>query len=106
MHRLGWRFRVDLPVDTTDRRVRPDIAFTRRRVAVFIDGCFWHACPEHGQLPSANAAYWEAKFRRNIERDQADNASLEHAGWTVVRVWEHETVDDAVEAIQAALTVA
>ena len=59
LHRLGWRFRVDLPVEVGGRRVRPDIVFTRRRVAVFVDGCFWHACPEHGQQPTANASYWE-----------------------------------------------
>ena len=103
LHRLGWRFRVDLPVKTARRRVRPDIVFTRCRVAVFVDGCFWHACPEHGQQPIANSAYWEPKLRRNVERDQADTESLELAGWTVVRVWEHESVRDAVAAIQSAL---
>ena len=72
LHRLGWRFRVDLPVEADRRRVRPDIVFTRRRVAVFVDGCFWHACPEHGQQPSANSSYWKPKLRRKEERDQAD----------------------------------
>ena len=104
LHRRGWRFRVDLPVETAERRVRPDIVFTRRRVAVFVDGCFWHACPQHGQQPRANASYWEAKLRRNIERDQADSDSLERAGWTVIRVWEHERVQEAVEAIEVVLS--
>lgn len=106
LHRRGWRFRVDLPVETDDRRVRPDIVFTRRRVAVFTDGCFWHACPIHGQRPQANAAYWEPKLRRNIERDRLDTESLERAGWTVVRVWEHEPVREAIEAIEAVLASA
>ena len=103
LHRRGWRFRVDLPVEIAERRVRPDIVFTRRRVAVFVDGCFWHACPQHGQKPRANAFYWASKLLRNVERDQADTNSLERAGWIVVRVWEHEHVHDAVKAIEAVL---
>ena len=106
LHRRGWRFRVDLPVETAERRVRPDIVFTRRRVAVYVDGCFWHACPKHGQRPRANASYWDSKLRRNVERDQADTDSLECDGWTVVRVWEHEPTPDAVAAVQAALASA
>ena len=106
LHRLGWRFRVDLPVEAAGRRVRPDIVFTRRRVAVFVDGCFWHACPEHGQRPRANASYWEPKLRRNVERDQADTNSLESAGWKVLRLWEHESAHDAVTAVQAVLKAA
>ena len=103
LHRRGWRFRVDLQVEAGGRRVRPDILFTRHRVAVFVDGCFWHDCPEHGQRPKANASYWELKFRRNAERDRADTESLECSGWTVVRVWEHEPPCEAVAAIEAAL---
>ena len=103
LHRLGWRFRVDHQVETTGRRVRPDIVFTRRRVAVFVDGCFWHSCPEHGQQPRANAPYWQHKLRMNAERDRADTNSLKSAGWTVLRVWEHEPAHDAAAAIQAVL---
>ena len=103
LHRRGWRFRVDLPVETAVRRVRPDIVFTRRRVAVFVDGCFWHACPEHGQQPITNAFYWGPKLRRNVERDQADTDLLERDGWTVVRIWEHEPACDAVASIEEAL---
>ena len=103
LHRRGWRFRVDLPVEVGDRRVRPDIAFTRQRVAVFVDGCFWHDCPEHGQRPTANAAFWEAKFRRTVERDRADTESLECSGWTVVRIWEHELASAAVATVELAL---
>ena len=105
LHRRGWRFRVDLPVAVGDRRVRPDIVFTRRLVAVFVDGCFWHACPEHGQQPRANATYWAAKLRRNVERDQEDTESLERSGWSVVRVWEHERTGDAIAMIEAALNL-
>ena len=103
LHRRGWRFRVDLPVEAGDRRVRPDIAFTRERVAVFVDGCFWHNCPEHGQLPKTNASFWEQKFRRNAERDRADTDSLQRSGWTVIRIWEHEPVAEAVAAVEAVL---
>lgn len=105
LHKLGWRFRVDLPVETAARRVRPDIVFTRHRVAVFVDGCFWHACPEHGEQPRANAPYWDSKFQRNVKRDQADTASLESAGWKVVRIWEHEPICEAVAAVQGALAI-
>ena len=103
LHRQGRRFRIDLPVEVSGRRVRPDIVFTRRRVAVFVDGCFWHACPVHGQLPRANESYWMPKLRRNQERDQADDVALQRGGWTVVRLWEHEHIDGAVAKIQAAL---
>ena len=85
------------------KRVRPDIAFTARRVAVFVDGCFWHACPEHGGKPNNNVWYWEPKLRRNVERDRAADAALLAAGWDVVRVWEHETIDAAVLAVLTAL---
>lgn len=85
------------------RRARPDIAFPRKRVAVFVDGCFWHACPKHGLEPKANATYWAAKLRMNVERDQTDTEDLARAGWIVVRVWEHEAVSEAVKAVEAAL---
>lgn len=104
LHREGRRFRVDLPMDVSGRRVRPDIVFTRQRVAVFIDGCFWHGCPEHGRSPRANGAYWRAKLRRNKQRDDADNEALERGGWTVVRVWEHEATDEAVAMVTAGMS--
>jgi DNA mismatch endonuclease, patch repair protein len=104
LHRQGYRFRKDYRLDLTDgKRVRPDIAFTARRVAVFVDGCFWHACPEHGSKPSANVWYWEPKLRRNVERDRAADAALAAAGWNVVRVWEHESLEAAVTVVLAAL---
>ena len=105
LHRQGYRFRKDYRLDLAEgKRVRPDIAFTARRVAVFVDGCFWHACPEHGGKPANNTWYWEPKLRRNVERDRVADAALSAAGWDVVRVWEHEPLDAAVTAVLAALT--
>lgn len=104
LHRRGYRFRKDHRLDLNDGvRVRPDIAFTARKVAVFVDGCFWHVCPEHGRDPAVNEWYWAPKLRRNIERDRAADAALAAAGWLVVRVWEHESLAAAVDAVTAAL---
>src|ERR1700759_4905576 len=75
-------------------RVRPDMAFTARKVAVFVDGCFWHACPEHGSKPRANEWYWGPKLVRNVERDRINDAALILAGWTVVRLWEHVPIHE------------
>jgi DNA mismatch endonuclease (patch repair protein) len=102
LHRMGYRkdYRLDLD---GGRRVRPDIVFTARRVAVFVDGCFWHACPEHGSKPRANEWYWGPKLLRNVERDRANDAALVLAGWTVVRLWEHMPLDAAIAAVVAAL---
>ena len=105
LHRQGYRFRKDYRLDLSGgTRVRPDIAFTARRVAVFVDGCFWHACPEHGTKPANNVWYWEPKLRRNVERDRAADAALAADGWDVVRIWEHEPLEAAVTAVLAALT--
>jgi DNA mismatch endonuclease (patch repair protein) len=104
LHRQGYRFRKDYRLDLADgARVRPDIAFTARRVAVFVDGCFWHVCPEHGRDPAVNEWYWAPKLRRNIERDRAADAALAAAGWQVVRVWEHEPLDAAIAAVVTVL---
>ena len=104
LHRQGYRFRKDLRLDLEPGvRVRPDIAFTARRVAVFVDGCFWHACPEHGGKPSVNQGYWGPKLQRNVERDRAADAALAAAGWQVVRVWEHVPLADAIAEVIAAL---
>jgi len=104
LHRQGYRFRKDHRLDLAGgKRVRPDIAFTARRVAVFVDGCFWHACPEHGTKPANNTWYWGPKLQRNVERDRLADAALSAAGWDVVRVWEHEPLDAAVTAVLAAL---
>ena len=101
LHAMGYRYRKDLRLDLPRRRVRPDIAFTSRKVAVFIDGCFWHACPDHGSKPKNNEWYWSPKLANNVERDRAADAALADAGWTVVRLWEHVPVADAVAAVIA-----
>ena len=105
LHRLGYRYRKDYRLDlASGRRVRPDIAFTARKVAVFVDGCFWHACPEHGSKPRANEWYWGPKLIKNVERDRVNDAALILDGWTVVRLWEHVPLDEAVATVVATLT--
>jgi DNA mismatch endonuclease (patch repair protein) len=81
--------------------VRPDVVFTRKRVAVFVDGCFWHCCPEHGTHPSFNSAYWDTKLSRNIARDRLVDAALRREGWVSIRIWEHEPADAAVRRVAA-----
>lgn len=103
LHRRGRRFRKDYRLDLPEGRVRPDLVFTRRRVAVFVDGCFWHACPEHGRQPTHNEWYWTPKLRRNVERDRAADAALASAGWRVVRIWEHVPLGEAADQIESAL---
>jgi DNA mismatch endonuclease, patch repair protein len=103
LHALGYRYRKDHRLDLPGRRVRPDIAFTARKVAVFVDGCFWHACPEHGSKPAVNQGYWNPKLAGNVARDRAADAALDEAGWRVVRLWEHVPIEDAVAAVVAAL---
>jgi DNA mismatch endonuclease (patch repair protein) len=103
LHATGLRFRVDYRIQTDAGRVRPDIAFTRRKVAVFVDGCFWHGCPEHGVRPKSNTSYWDPKLRRNAERDRHNSSMLQDAGWTVVRIWEHVPTDEAVRLVADAL---
>lgn len=102
LHARGLRYRVAWPIPGLRRRT-VDIAFTRRRVAVFVDGCFWHSCPEHGTAPHANSAWWRDKLATNRERDRATDAHLASLGWTVIRVWEHEPAPAALERITRAL---
>jgi DNA mismatch endonuclease, patch repair protein len=96
LHRRGLRFRKDFPVQVTGGWVRPDVVFPRQRVAIFIDGCFWHRCPEHGRLPKRNRDYWEPKLSRNVERDGLQTDRLKAAGWVVLRFFEH--VPEAIAA--------
>lgn len=102
LHARGRRFRVQYPVPGRPRR-SIDIAFTRRRIAVLVDGCFWHGCPEHGSSPATNSTYWREKVQRNQARDRDTDVALARAGWTVVRIWEHESRAAAVAAVEAAL---
>lgn len=94
LHSAGLRFRVDFPLPAIPRR-RADVAFTRVELAVFVDGCFWHDCPQHGTRPKVRAAWWAAKLRQNVERDRDTNARLADAGWTALRFWEHEEMTQA-----------
>jgi len=98
LHARGFRFRVDLRPEPS-LRTRADIVFTRRRIAVYIDGCFWHGCPLHATTPKSNESYWLPKLARNVERDAQSTASLEERGWLVLRFWEHESVDAVVARI-------
>jgi DNA mismatch endonuclease (patch repair protein) len=98
LFRLGLRFRVDRrPIAAVAGRA--DIVFPRRRIAVFVDGCYWHGCPTHYVPPATNAAYWSAKVAGNRRRDAATTAALVGRGWTVIRIWEHEDADRAAAAI-------
>ena len=107
LHRRGLRFFVDRPPLPGIRR-RGDIVFPRARVAVFVDGCFWHGCPEHGTWPKENADWWRGKIEANKRRDRDTDARLTAAGWTVIRVWEHEDLtqaaDHIVETVRRAIT--
>ncbi|MFB6695016.1 very short patch repair endonuclease [Streptomyces virginiae] len=100
LHAAGLRYRVNLPVPGMRRRTI-DIAFTRARIAVFLDGCFWHGCPEHATRPKANAEWWRVKLEKNVSRDLETTAHLESAGWTVLRFWEHESPDAVARKIAA-----
>lgn len=105
LHRLGYRFRKDLAIKAENRKPRPDIVFTKKKVAVFIDGCFWHYCPQHGHIPKSNVKYWDAKLKRNAHRDSLDTKDLQRAGWTVLRIWEHTPIDKAVDEIVKSLSM-
>lgn len=98
LHARGLRYRVDYRL-APPHRTRADIVFTRRGLAVFIDGCFWHGCPEHASQPKRNSDYWGPKLARNIERDRETDAVLRELGWTVLRFWEHENPAEVAEAI-------
>ena len=102
LHRRGRRFRVVRKVPGNNRRTI-DIAFPRHRLAVFVDGCFWHGCAEHGTSPRANAQWWARKLTANAERDRDTDRLLAEAGWTVLRIWEHVDPVTAADQVEAAL---
>lgn len=99
LHRAGMRYRVDLRVDGDGVRVRPDIVFTKVKVAVFVDGCFWHQCPNHRNVPAQNRDYWLPKLEANVRRDRRVDNALAGSGWHVERVWEHESPAVAAERV-------
>ncbi len=98
----GLRYRVDYPVLTKPRR-RGDIVFPRIKVAIFVDGCFWHGCPLHGTWPKANEEFWRKKIETNRSRDADTDRRLRKDGWMVIRVWEHEAPDEVAERILKAV---
>ncbi|WP_427925436.1 very short patch repair endonuclease [Streptomyces sp. cg40] len=100
LHAAGLRYRVEYPVPGMARR-RIDVAFTGTRVAVLIDGCFWHGCPVHATQPKANAEWWRNKLDRNMARDLETTAHLVAQGWTVLRFWEHEDPDSVAARVSA-----
>jgi len=102
LHRRGLRYRVDY-APVPGLRCRADIVFTRARMAVFVDGCFWHSCPVHRTHPAANRDWWREKLDRNVERDRRNDRELGAAGWHVERVWEHELAATAADRIERAL---
>ncbi|MEV7528411.1 very short patch repair endonuclease [Agrococcus sediminis] len=104
LHAAGFRYRVDVAPLREDRRRRADIVFTRVKVAVFIDGCFWHGCPDHFVPPQANSDYWAVKIARNQERDLETGERLTAGGWLALRFWEHEDPAAVAVAISEAVT--
>jgi DNA mismatch endonuclease (patch repair protein) len=104
LHGVGERFLVDAPLPGLRRRA--DILFSRARVAVFVDGCFWHGCPDHFRPPKTNARYWREKVERNRERDLETSRALAADGWTVVRIWEHEDIYQACRRLVATVALA
>ena len=100
LHRTGLRFFVDRPVLPDDRRRRADIVFPRAKVAVFVNGCFWHGCPEHASWPKKNAEWWRKKIETNRARDEDTDARLRGNGWAAIRVWEHEDLHSAAEIVE------
>lgn len=102
LHRMGLRYRVATKPMPGMRRTA-DLVFRPTRVAVFIDGCFWHGCPDHFVPPKTNPEYWQKKIGGNVQRDRDTDARLAQEGWLVLRFWEHEAPDACAEAVYAAV---
>lgn len=90
----GLRYRISVKMTG-----KPDVVFLGSKVAVFVDGCFWHRCPEHFQWPKSNHDFWQSKIRRNVSRDIEVNTSLQNQGWLVLRFWEHEIRSDVFRVV-------
>lgn len=102
LHAAGLRYRVERPVIPGMRR-RADIVFGPAKVAVFVDGCFWHVCPQHATAPKSNADWWRRKLEGNRERDRDTDRLLLAQGWLPVRVWEHEDMAEAAVRVAEAV---
>jgi len=98
LHRRGLRFRIQRRLIPGSKRT-VDIVFPRARLAVFVDGCFWHDCPIHGSQPKSNVEWWRRKIQQNVERDMDTNERLRSLGWRVLRIWEHEDPMEAADRI-------
>lgn len=98
LYRAGVRFRLFYPVPGAPRR-SVDIALVGPKVAIFLDGCFWHGCPIHRTTPKRNREWWVSKLERNVARDKETTALLQSQGWAVLRFWEHEPVEQVVTTI-------
>lgn len=99
---MGLRYRVGIKVPGNNRRTI-DIAFPRAKIAVFVDGCFWHRCPDHSVKVKNNDAWWDEKLNANVARDRSTDSALEQQGWHVIRVWEHEDMNEAAARVRRAL---
>jgi DNA mismatch endonuclease, patch repair protein len=102
----GLRYRKNYRLSVGSESVRPDIVFIGARVAVFVDGCFWHGCSVHRTVPRLNRSFWEKKLRANSTRDRRQGEALASEGWIVLRVWEHDATPDAAARVVAALMAA
>jgi DNA mismatch endonuclease (patch repair protein) len=103
LHAAGLRYRVNVPVPGMRRRTI-DIVFPRLKIAVFMDGCFWHGCPQHATQPKSNAEWWRTKLDKNMARDTETTEHLRAEGWTVLRFWEHEVPVEAARIVQEIVT--
>lgn len=103
LHAMGLRYRVNLPISGLPRR-RADVTFTRAKLALFVDGCFWHRCPEHATDPATRGAWWEQKLKANVTRDRATDEHLQGLGWRVMRFWEHEDMALAAQRVARVLS--
>jgi DNA mismatch endonuclease, patch repair protein len=103
LHRRGLRYRIDYQLPLRGVRRRADVAFPASRIAVFVDGCYWHACPIHATWPQASADWWRAKLEGNVHRDRDTDHRLADAGWISLRIWEHDNPIAAADRIESAL---
>jgi DNA mismatch endonuclease, patch repair protein len=104
--RRGHRYLVNASLPVSGIRRRVDMLFRGPKVVVFVDGCFWHLCPDHGAIPARNVDYWQPKLEGNRRRDRETDALLVQAGYSVVRVWEHEPLQSAAATVETALRLA
>lgn len=102
LHARGLRYRVDYRPEPT-LRSKADIVFTRHKIAVFVDGCYWHGCPQHYWASKTNTDYWLPKIEENRARDMRFSAALVDAGWQVIRIWEHEPAEAAADIVESAV---